>query len=771
MKTAGFILFIISTIIFPRGTLTGQIPIGAWQDHYAYSHANLVTESPGKIYCVTSSGFFYYDQGDNSLHPFSKIQGLSDHDISVAAWAPSEEMLVIAYKNTNIDLVGKDKITNIRDILRKDIAGEKTVYDILILDSEAYLSCSFGIVVINLDKKEIKDTYIIGENGRQIRIYSLAYQPPYLYAATEEGLYRADRNAPDLVYYEAWSRIPDIPSSHKSFSKIVSFQDHLFVNRTDVSYAQDTIYYQKNDGTWVVFSSLPGIKNFNLRVSHNHFLIASDQLIQIFNANLQPVHVINDYGYDKPKARDALYDEKGTLWIANAEGGLVHTTDYQNYPSASPDGPYTAEAYYLRAWNRTLAIACGGRDASWNSTWNVAKIYLFRDNRWNNIIEYDFKDVVRILEDPLDPDVFYASSWNYGILVYKSGKLETIYNDENSTLQSIIPGQDYIRVGGMAFDHDHRLWVTNALVNNPVSVRMEDGTWHSLPYGKYLNNMETGDIVITDNAYKWVLLPRGHGLFVFDDNNTPENASDDRAKRMAVIDQEGASHNNLFAIAKDKNEYIWVGSDQGPLVYYSPFQVFDQPVLPAHRIKVPRNDGSNLADYLLSTELITCITVDGADRKWFGTQKSGAFLISPDGLAQIHHFTSSNSPLPSDNIQSIAIEPTTGEVFFGTDKGVISYRGTATDGSSDHSQAYAFPNPVRENYIGPITITGLLPESTVKITDISGNLVYETISLGGQALWYGKNMSGEKVSSGIYLVFISDKNGMQTQIVKILVIQ
>ncbi len=770
MKISGLFIFIIGSLFISPVKTIGQIPLGAWRDHYAYSHARRIIDTPDKIYCITNSGFFYLNKEDNSLHTLSKIQGLSDHGVSVAAYDPSLEMLVIAYKNANIDLIGKDKITNISDIMRKSMDGEKTIYDILILDSEAYLSCSFGIVVVNLEKKEIKDTYIIGKDGKQIRVYSLTYQAPYLYAATEEGIFQADKNAPNLIYYGAWAHLSDIPSSGESFTKIVSFQNQLFTNRSDPSYAQDTIYYQ-NGGNWSVFSALPGIKNYNIHISNDHLIIASDKLIRIYNKELNIDHVISDYGYAKPKARDALLDGQGTLWIANAEGGLIYTNDYHSFPAIAPQGPYSAEAYFIRAWNHRVAIAAGGRDASWNATYNAAKIYLYQDNQWTNFINYDIKDIVRILEDPLDPTLFYASAWNYGILVFRDGKLETIYNEENSTLQSILPGQNFIRVGGMAFDSEHRLWVTNALVSNPVSVMLKDGSWHSLPYGKYLNNMETGDIVVTDNAYKWVLLPRGHGLFIFDDNHTPTDASDDRAKRMAVIDQEGVSHNNLYSITSDNNGYIWIGTDQGPLVYYNPYQVFDENVLPAHRIKVPRNDGSNLADYLLSTELITCIAVDGADRKWFGTQKSGAFLISPDGLAKIHHFTSSNSPLPSNHIQSIAIEPLSGEVFFGTDQGVISYRGTATKGSDDYTRVYAFPNPVRENYSGPITITGLLPESNIKITDISGNLVYETVSLGGQALWYGKNLSGAKVSSGVYLVFISSQDGTRTQIIKILVIK
>jgi len=750
--------------------LPAQIPVGTWRDHYAYSHVERIAETPDRIYCTTNSGFFYLEKKDNSLHTYSKIQGLSDHGVSVTAYSNYEHALVIAYKNTNIDLVRENGIKNISDVYRKPIAGVKTINDIILLDSYAYLSCSFGIVVLNLSKNEIKDTYIIGENGKQINVFSMAYLAPYLYAATEEGIYRADRNAPDLVYFGAWSRITEIPGYSGSFTKIVSFQGRLFANRSDAVLPQDTIYYMEN-GVWKVFSSLPGIKNYSLHVSHNHLIVASGTILRIYDLQNKLIHSITDYGYAKPKARDALFDEKGTLWIANDEGGLIYTNDYQNFPATFPDGPYSSEAFYINAWNNTVAVAAGGRGYAWDAIYNAAKLYTYKNNQWNSFIDYNIKDIVRLLEDPLNPEIVYAATWNYGILVFNSGKLKTIYNENNSSLQTIIPGKDLIRIGGMAFDRQHRLWVTNALVNNPVSVRMENGSWHSLPYGKYLNNIITGDILISQSGYKWVLLPRGNGLFIFDDRDTPENAMDDRVKKLSVIDQDGEPHNEIYCMAEDHNGYIWVGTNQGPMIYYNPDQVFDKPSLIIQRVKVPRNDGSNLADYLLGTELITTIAIDGADRKWLGTQKAGVFLVSSDGLKKIHHFTTTNSPLPSNHIQSIAIEPISGEVFFGTDQGIVSYRGTATAGSSDLRKVYAFPNPVRENYNGLITITGLIPGSYVKITDLSGNLVYETKSLGGQAIWYGKTMSGEKVHSGVYLVFISNDDGSRTQVTKILVIR
>ena len=763
------IFFLFSALLLGNLPVNGQLKPGEWRDHFNYTHTTGVTETPSSVYCTTQNGFFYIDKEDHSLHTFSKTNGLSDYGVKLSAYSKEENILILAYNNTNIDLVKTDGIRNLNDILRKPMTEVKTINDILVLGRYAYLSCSFGIVVLDLVREEIKETYYIGENGEHLNVNSLAMLNDYFYAATDNGIFRADKNAPDLVWFGAWQRLQEVPSSEKSFNKIVTFGKYLFVNRSDAAMAQDTIYYLDN-GSWKFFSSFPGIKNHNLR-SENEKLVIAGGKIYLYQKDLNPERVIEDYGFGTADARDALFDGNGTLWIADRRSGLISTTDYQWYKASFPHGPYTNEAFYLRAWKNTLAIAGGGHDNSWNALFNAAKTYFLVNNEWKNLIYYDFKDIVRILEDPLNPDIIYLSSWNYGIVVLKDYKVETIYNEDNSSLQSIIPGHDFIRVGGMAFDKEHRLWVTNGAVNEPVSFRNDDGSWHSLPYGKYLHDLSLGDILIDHNGFKWVLLPRGNGLFIFDDNRTPEDATDDRAKRMPVIDQENISHNQLYCFTLDHNGYIWVGTDQGPMVYYSTYYVFDEPVLPVQRIKVPREDGSNLADYLLGTELVTTIAVDGANRKWIGTRKSGAFLVSPDGLKIIQHFTTADSPLPSDHIQSIAIEPATGEVFFGTSNGVVSYRGTATSGASNFDTVYAFPNPVRENYDGPVTITGLMEGSYVTITDISGNLVFKTQSLGGQALWYLKNMSGIRVRSGVYLVFITNGDGTRKQAAKILVIR
>jgi len=188
------------------------------------------------------------------------------------------------------------------------------------------------------------------------------------------------------------------------------------------------------------------------------------------------------------------------------------------------------------------------------------------------------------------------------------------------------------------------------------------------------------------------------------------------------------------------------------------------------RVKIPRNDSTNYADYLLVGENVIAIAIDGANRKWIGTRASGVYLMSENGQKTIQHFTVSNSPLLSNNIMSIAINPVTGEVFFGTDQGIVSYQSDANEASTSFGDVYAYPNPVRQGYTGVITITGLMENSQVKITDITGNLICETVSNGSIATWDCKDVHGRKVSTGIYLAICANADGTQSAITKILVI-
>jgi ligand-binding sensor domain-containing protein len=319
----------------------------------------------------------------------------------------------------------------------------------------------------------------------------------------------------------------------------------------------------------------------------------------------------------------------------------------------------------------------------------------------------------------------------------------------------------------MVIDKNKNLWMTQSEVNGSFKVLKPDGNWIVNPVT--IDAPRVGDLIIAKNGYKWVVLPRGYGLFVLDDNNTPDIFNDDRYRKLQVKDAENNIYPMVYSLAEDLDGNIWVGTDQGPLVYYNPEKVFDTD-LKAFRLLTPRNDGSGLADKVLATEPISSIAVDGANRKWLGTENSGAFLLSPDGTKQIRNYNEENSPVFSNTIVSIAIDNKSGEIWFGTLKGIQSVRGDATTGEEKFTKVYTFPNPVREDFTGNVTITGLMSDSQIRITDISGNLVYEMVSSGGIATWDLRTYNGKRVSTGVYLVFCASTDGSESFVTKMLVI-
>ena len=762
LKTS--IFFLLLPLLF----IKGQIAIGEWRDHLPYMHAKKVALSEDNIFCATRQSVFKYNISGNNLEKLSRVEGLSDIGISSINFSSELNLLLIAYENSNLDIVQDNNIINLSDIKRKQIPGLKTINNILFSDEYAYLSCSFGIVVVNIEKYEIKDTYYIGNEGARINVFDMAFDGVYLYAATEQGIFRAPYNDPNLFFYATWENIAKSGNGN-IYNQITCFRNKIFVNQTNENIAADSIFII-TDTTRQLFNFKPEFKNYSFRSGQNYFVISSDKIVRIFDKDLVLTREIDHYGYGYPSAMDGIVDITGTIWIADKYSGLVKSRGQNYFDGIYPNGPYTTSAFDLAADNSIVCAVGGGINSSWTGIYKNGEIFIFQNEQWQSILNYSVNDAVNVLIDPANSTRLYVGTWGNGILVYENGEIAEHFSQSNSSLESMIPGEPYVRIGGMGFDKNHNLWVTNSGVNNPVSVKTNNGNWFSLPYSNHINSPLQGNILVTKLEHKWIVLPKGNGLFAFDEKGTFENTNDDNWRKFSAKDTEGESFNNIFSIAEDLDGNIWVGTDQGPLVYYSPENVFSENSFVAQRIKIPRNDGSGLADYMLGTEAITAIEIDGANRKWIGTENAGVFLLSEDGTKQIYSFNSSNSPLFSDRITSIALDHNTGEVFFGTDKGLISFRSTSTSGNNDFNEVYVFPNPVREDYNGTITISRLVSNVNIKITDIAGNLVFETTALGGQAIWDGKNLNGDRVQTGVYLVFCSNEDGTETHVTKLLFI-
>ncbi len=771
-----FIFILFATAYFQ---VKSQVPIGQWRTHLPYSSGINVECADDKIYCLTTGGLFVYSLSDNSTTILSKINGLSDVTINTIKFIPEESTLVIGYDNGNIDLIQNNVIYNISDIYRKPIISSKKINNINYINGITYLSCGFGIVVLDVNKKEIKDTYLIGNNGTYVEVNEISSDNTYLYAATSIGIYKALLNDPNLANYANWSTISDIHNSNKKFSHIVYFENHLITLYDDNDWDKDTIWSYENN-SWVVYDTL--LKTVqNIAVSQNKLLITNANSVSTQDHYKSIKYFY--YSYNTPLSTapyDAQYSSDGTVWIADNNSGLVWLKSGEySYSHSYPNGPNKNISVSIVASKNQVIAALGGHDISWGNLWNSGELFWYKDQNWTTINSSSipelatFYDVLGIAINPKNENQVFISSYGSGVIELNNGNFVSHYDNTNSSLQLYDPNFLVTLSSGLIVDENENLWVTNcgsSSYTNMLSVRKPNGQWKSFSIYDDFKAQNIDKIVVDKNNTKWMILPRGKGLYAFNENGTIDNTNDDNKRYVSVSDENGEIiTNDIYSIAVDKDGIVWVGTNKGVPFFYNPENVFDNTNFYAQQVKIP-NENPGQANYLLEAETVTAIAIDGANQKWFGTETGGVFLMSTDGTKELLHFTKDNSPLLSNSIISIAIEPNSGEVFFATDKGIISYRSSATEPEENFNNVTVFPNPVRPGYSGIIAINGLVSNADIKISDIAGNVVYQTKSEGGQATWNGRNFSGEKVKTGVYLVFCTNEDGTKKHVSKILFI-
>jgi hypothetical protein len=786
MKLFKYLIFNLLTF-FSIVQAYAQPAIGEWTDYQSYAHAKKVADTGSKIYCVAEGGLFSFDKTDNSIQKMTGINGLSDVGSQRLAYSKENDLLMITYSNANIDIypnanidiLGDNKFINLSDIKRKQISADKTINNVLFIGKLAYLSCGFGIVVVNLEKMEIKDTYFIGKDGAYLSVFDLATDGTFLFAATAEGVYKANASDPNLQNYNNWVRETTIPRFNKKFSTIEYFSGKIIANYTPDKYAEDEMY-ELNGGVWNPFH--PEIRYVSdLTSNSTHLVLSSREEVFVFDSKFETIGYVNEYKFSSSSVKPiqtscAVIDAGNVIWIADLASGLIKV----GTPSERiiPEGPEDNMVYSLTMGGQNLWITSGGRDNAWDNLWEPPKFQLNSEGKWSVFDKKvfsvpdapnNFADMISVTVDPKDPEHIYAASWGGGVLEFNSGKFVKRFNNFNSTLQTQVPNQPtaaYVRIGGMAYDSKGSLWVTNTGVAKAISELQPDGNWKAYEVSGIANKF-IGEIVVTQSDDKWIHVHRD-GLFVL-------NSENNQSKKIEVVarfvNSEGeffTDMNQVNTLVEDLNGEIWVGTATGVAVYSNPRSIWTEDVLYATRPSLDLNDG--IFHPLLEKETVTAIAIDGANRKWFGTKSSGVYLISANGETEIHHFTKENKPLPSNAIVDIAINQKTGEVFIGTAAGLISYMGEATEGNDEFNDVYVYPNPVRESYDGPIVVSGLVENTDVKITDISGDLVFKTTSLGGQAIWDGRNQNNNRCKTGVYLVFMTDPLGEKTKITKLLFI-
>ncbi len=758
-----------------------QLAMGKWRTHFAYNAIEQIAQTENKIFAISEGSLFSIEKNtecieeDGCMEYYGKMSGLNDGIISRIDYDKLNKKLLILYKNGNIDLLTNGGTINIPDLYNKQLSASKEVNDITFYGERAYLSCNFGIVVLNTIKNEIADSYYIGPNGIEIKVLSTAIVGNTLYALAQNALYTANIDEPNLVNFEYWSTLQNLPGSGE-LKKLDVFTDKLILQRGDKLYS-----YTATSG-WQ--NILTDISATNFSVSNGKMIVYSSAAALYIADETFSTKLIENVG----EVLDAKYDTENNLyWLAGNAKGVLAVTDINTITPKifKPLGPAVNSPWSMTFAGEKLFVVPGGRWAA--QFYNRGEVMIFENQKWFNVntdsistvIQNRLLDFMNVAVNPLDKNHFFVSSYGTGLYEFKNNKFFKWHNHLNSTLETVVPSNAtyYIRLDGAIFDKEGNLFVANTGVAAGIKILTKNGEWKQLKYSESEKPGLNTILINNQNVnQKWINSVRyTPGIFVFDDNGTPENNADDQHSTFLSsfidTDNEGAkiSPSNFYCLTQDHNGVIWAGTEQGPLLFYNTSKVFDSNYT-CSRVKIPRNDGTGLADFLLQSDKVKAIAIDGANRKWIGTENSGVYLMSENGQETIKQFNTSNSPLLSNDIISIAINPVSGEVFFGTSKGLVSYQGDAVNANEEFKDVHAYPNPVREDFNGIITITGLIKDTQVKITDLNGNLICQTISNGGIATWDGKNTNGKKVNTGIYLVICANEDGTQNAVTKIMVI-
>lgn len=757
-------LFIV--IFLCAGLLTkGQLPpIGNWREHLPYQQAVQVSPSKEGVYCATPYALFSVDIADNTIERFSKINGLHETGVQCMQWDPSAEKLVLAYTNSNIDILAGGKVFNIDAIRQKDITADKTIYSVFCYQNIAFCCSGLGIIAIDEDKYEVKDTYTIGAGGNAVKVNGMAVDAGFFYAATNEGLKRAPVSGSNLADYRSWTLVsgqnglPQGPSSN-----ILSVQNKLLAQKNDSLFVL-------NGNSWTLLYTDDWHIN-NITSTENRLLISqqktgSARVLVMNNAGVTEKTIQQNNVLVNPAQAISL---QNTVWVADSLSGLLA------YSSATaqrfrPNSPYGTASGEMMVKENMLWVASGSVSPGWTNTFSKNGLYLFTNDEWSNftretIPAFDsLYDIITVAADPKDNSV-WAGSYGGGLLHLGNDKTVQVFKQGSPLSPSFSNANNYF-ITGLAFDNAGNLWIADYGAVQNIAVKKTDGSWKKFFVPFLLSNNAVSQIVIDNFNQQWIVSP-GNGLVCFNSGQSIDNSGDDKWKLYTTGRGLGnLPSNNVLCIAKDRNSFIWVGTAKGVGIVQCPQEAFGAQGCDA---VLPIVQQDNFAGYLFGDEQVQTIAVDGADRKWVGT-KNGAWLISPEGDKIIYRFTADNSPLLNNDVQKIAIDGKSGEVFFATAKGICSFRSTATAATEENSNVLVFPNPVPPGYTGTIAIRGLADNATVKITELDGRLVYQTRALGGQAIWNGKDYKGGRISTGVYIVLVSDDSRTQKTAAKIIFI-
>lgn len=754
------------------GFANGQQPlrIGDWSNHLPVNRGVHVTQTPENIVYVSDQSLLFIDKESRSHRTLSKTDGLNDVGFKFVKYYEPTKTLAIIYDNSNIDLIIDGQIRNFNQIRNNlNIVGDKNVFDVSFDDDGSlFLSCGFGLVQFDLVESEFGVTTFT-----PVAVNDFASLGDYYFMATQEGLYRANfRTSSNLADFGQWEYLDEEYGISSGFraQELATWEGKLYLG------LGNSVYVSEDGNQFDLVTERPGYDVLYLSGETNNLSIGWECLgcqneVQFLDRN-GSLNSVNTACVSNP--RFAVQDQFGTIWLADLNSGfrVLNEGSPNNCELFQISSIYSANISDIELRDDKIYIASGGVLPNSSYRFREDGFFVYDGSEWSafnkfnvpEIGQRDIRDFLKVKLHPTEDTLFVGTYWD-GLIKWTSESEFVIYDEFNSTLLRGLGDPNRIRVAGMDWDSKGNLWIGQFDGPRPISVYKTDGTWQS--FGVMGSN-SLMDVVVDGFDNKWIRVHRG-GLLVFNEGDDIEDESGYRFRSITTSNSVLPS-NGVTCLAEDIDGGIWIGTENGIAL----IACGSDPFNPACRGSESFLEQDGFGAILLEGQNITAIAIDGGNRKWIGTT-AGLFVQSPSGDEPIYNFTSTNSPLMDNSITAIRVDDETGLVYIGTDRGLQVFKAEATGGTGTFkSEVYAYPNPVRPDYDGPIAIKGLARDANIKITDTDGRLVYEGRATGGQAIWDGRDLSGRRILTGVYLVFATYTRNLefpQTHVTKLLFVR
>lgn len=809
LKTALICLSAALALILPVDA-SADIEKGTWTVYSTFGYPfGKVIDTGSKVYYVAGHSLFSYDKEILESYSYNTGNKLSDSNVDNIYYNPKDKMLVVTYESCNIDVIDKDgKVTNMSDICDASVEPPISIKDVAFGNNRIYVATNFGIVEFDAQRKEVVQTCMLASPAQKIAVMGdnvVAWISGYIYT------------------FKTGNRIHSLNDLTRLYScytpaGLTGINDNSLILQYTRSESGQTVYYtvlqtidfEKKTHTDATIDRSTALKEFSV-CADGRLVYKDGTMLKALSADGSSVSELATMPDEFALA--AISTSKGAeeIWSLTREGLACHDLSSSSPTVLTdrfrPEQLATREVIFLKpsfdgkklfAYNQGYSPYRGTSTSLGDAyqtpfiataidleTGKVTDITPYPVESVSPKTEWSRQNIGKYLFSPtcMTPDLteentYYFGSVSDGICKVKNGVVEGYYRDTNSPLYVI---DNRTIIYGMSVDRGGNLWyssLTNPQGQDPVYILpkeklnlnpsdIKESDWYTLPCHSveytggqdvvYLHCRHTNMILFSEHVPSTIFM-------AVDTKGTFNDFTDDIIYRCKeIIDQDG----NILDLGRrcsfyeDQDGAIWIGTATGVIVITNPANAMGESVR-VRRVKVPKDDGSGLADYLLSSDMVLSITADAANRKWLATKDSGLFLVSPDGSKIIKNFTKDNSPLASNRVYSVYCDKASNTVYIGTEEGLFSYKSESTPATEDFDDITVFPNPVRPDYSGPIYIKGLMENSLVKIADASGNVVFQTRAESGLISWNGCNHSGQPVPSGIYYVFASQNSGGST---------